>query len=127
MSSFHKAFSADVALSCGSLIGIARVTGPQTSHRGELQGAVLVTALAEEGDSLTMGDQAVVLLAPRPPHRECAHMDVTHKLELWPLPFTWIPSHRDMSEATSAEDCGAMMCNRVDKWAKIAAALPTPM
>ena len=34
--------------------------GPQTSYRGELQGAVLVTAesLAEPGDTLTMDNQA---------------------------------------------------------------------
>ena len=44
---------AGVALSCGSLIVIARITGPEASHRGELQGAVLVTAPdpAEPGDS----------------------------------------------------------------------------
>ena len=35
---------AGVALSCGPLIIIARVTGPQTSYRGELQGVALVTA-----------------------------------------------------------------------------------
>ena len=35
---------AGVALSFGALIVIARVTGPHTSHRGEVQGAALVTA-----------------------------------------------------------------------------------
>ena len=35
---------AGVALSCGPLLIIARVTGPQTSYTGELQGAALVTA-----------------------------------------------------------------------------------
>ena len=90
-----------------------------------------MTAVAKEGDSLTMGNQAIVLWAPRPPHRECADMDlrqqVTQHLEPWPVPFTWIPSHRNVSEATSAEDCEAIRCNdEVDKWAKIATSLPLP-
>jgi len=62
---------AGVALSCGPLIIIARVTGPQTSYRGELQGVALVTApsLAEPGDTLTMDNQAVVRWAPDLPTR----------------------------------------------------------
>ena len=62
---------AGVALSCGPLIIIACVTGPQTSYRGELQGVALVTApsLAEPGDTLTMDNQAVVRWAPDLPTR----------------------------------------------------------
>ena len=54
---------AGVALSCGPLIIIAHVAGPQTPYRGELQGAALETApnLAKPGDMLTMDNLAMVL------------------------------------------------------------------
>ena len=79
---------AGVALSCGPLIIIACVTSPQTSYKGELQGAVLVTApsLAAPGDTLTMDNWAIVPWAPRPPHQECADMDLRQQsLSIWKL------------------------------------------
>jgi hypothetical protein len=73
---------AGVALSRGPLIVIAHVTGAQISYSGELQGAVLVTApnLAEPGDTLTTGNPAAVLWAPRPPDRECADVDLRQQV-----------------------------------------------
>ena len=128
-----QADRAGVALSCQPLIIIARVTGPQTSYRGELQGAALVTAcaLAEPGDTLTMDNQAVVRWAPRPPHWECADMDlrqqVAEHLAARPIPFSWVPSHRSLSDATSPDDRETILRNdEVDRWAKTATALPLP-
>ena len=78
-----------------------------------------------------MDDQAVVLWASRPPHRECADVDlrqqVAQHLETRPVPFSWAPSHRELSDATDPEDREAILRNNeVDKWAKIATALPLP-
>ena len=50
---------------------------------------------------------------------------VTEHMETRPVPFSWIPSHRDLSDATRLEDREAILRNdKVDKWAKIATALP---
>ena len=50
-----------------------------------------------------MGNQAVVLRAHRPSDPECADMDLRKQvlpdLESGPVPFTCVPSHRDVSEA----------------------------
>ena len=43
------------------------------------------------------------------------------------MPFSWIPSYRDLSDATIQEDREAIPRNdEVDKWAKIAICLPLP-
>ena len=124
-----------------------------------------------------MDNQAVVLRAPQPPHRECADMDVrqqatqhrpllkgsptpraggsvaygwvgclvlrqphrdpppppllskglTQHLKTRPVPFSWVPSHRKLSDATSSENREAILQNNeVDKGATIATALPLP-
>ena len=119
---------AGVVLSCGPGVIIVRVTGPQTSYRGEPQCAVFVTApsIAEPADN-----RSVVRWPPDPPNWECAEMDllqqITDHLETRLVPFCWIPSHGDLWDATSPEYCEAILHNdEVDKWAKIATALRLP-
>ena len=78
-----------------------------------------------------MDNQAVVRWAPRPPHRECADMDlrqqVAEHLATRPIPFSWVPSHRSLSDATSPDDRETILRNdEVDRWAKTATALPLP-
>ena len=52
---------------------------------------------------------------------------VIHNLETLLVPFSWIPSHHELSDATSLEDQEAILRNNeVDKWAKLATALPLP-
>ena len=48
-------------------------------------------------------------------------------LETRPVPFSWVSSHRELSDAISPEDPEAILRNNeVGKWAKIATALPLP-
>ena len=80
--------------------------------------------LTDPGVTLTMDNQAVVQWAPQPPHRECSNMDlrqqVTEHLDIRSVPFSWIPSHRDLSDATSPDDRAAILRNdEVDKWAYV--------
>ena len=44
-----------------------------------------------------------------------------------PIPFSWVPSHRNLSDATSPDDRETILRNdEVDRWAKTATALPLP-
>ena len=73
----HGGYSrAGCSLTCGPLIIIARITGPQTSYRAELQPPAMLTQLRDAGDSLTLDNQAVVRWCQTEPHRECADRDL---------------------------------------------------
>ena len=52
---------------------------------------------------------------------------VAKHLATRPIPFSWVPSHRSLSDATSQEDREAILRNdEVDRWATTATALPLP-
>ena len=104
-SEIHRAAT---ALTCGDLEVISRVQGPQTSYRAELQGARLFVELAEDGDTLTLDNKAVVDYGPIRPHREASDMDyrlpLADKLQQKRASLRWIPGHREEAQATSPAD-----------------------
>ena len=89
---------AGVGIKCGQLEIIARVTGPQTSYRAELQGAAIVSCLADQEDELVIDNKAVVDYGATTPHRECSDVDLRQIIETHQgakqLRWRWIPSHR---------------------------------
>ena len=119
------------SLTCGPLIIIARITGPQTSYRAELQPPAMLTQLRDAGDTLTLDNQAVVRWCQTEPHRECADRDLrdfiyTHT-QGNPIPMRWIPGHRELTMASTKQDREDIRRNNeVDRWAKKAAGLPLP-
>ena len=122
---------AGCSLTCGPLIIIARITGPQTSYRAELQPPAMLTQLRDAGDSLTLDNQAVVRWCQTEPHRECADRGLrdfiyTHT-QGNPIPMRWIPGHRELTQASTKQDREDIKRNNeVDRWAKKAAGLPFP-
>ena len=122
---------AGCSLTCGPLIIIARITGPHTSYRAELQPPAMLTQLRDAGDSLTLDNQAVVRWCQTEPHRECADRDLrdfiyTHT-QGNPIPMRWIPGHRELAQASTKQDREDIKRNtEVDRWAKKAAGLPLP-
>ena len=79
-------------------LSLQHVAGPQTSCRGELLRAVLVTALAAPGDTLTMENQAVMLWGPIDPSTECADIDLRQQSiqHLAVRPICWVSSHQHL-------------------------------
>ena len=52
---------------------------------------------------------------------------VAEHLAARPIPFSWVPSHRSLSDATNPDDRETILRNdEVDRWAKTATALPLP-
>ena len=72
---------AGVGIKCGQLEIIARVTGPQTSYRAELQGVAIVSCLVDQEDELVIDTKAVVNYGATTPHRECSDVDLRQTIE----------------------------------------------
>ena len=94
---------------------------PHRRHIGMSVGAILVTALARPGDTLTMDNQVAVLCGAIDPMTECAGIDLRQQLikhlVARPITFRWVPSHQHLSEAKD-EDETVGRNNEADKWAK---------
>ena len=69
-------YRAGGAITCGPLLVITRVTGPQTSYRAELQSVAVNSTLASAHQELTYDNKAVVDHALQPPHRERSDVDL---------------------------------------------------
>ena len=116
---------------CGPLIVIARITGPQTSYRAELQPRAMLTQLRNADDTLTLDNQAVVRWCQTEPRRECAHRDLRDFIYSHtqgnPIPMRWIPGHQELTQACTKQDREDIRRNNeVDRWAKNAAGLSLP-
>ena len=122
---------AGVGIKCGQLEIIARVTGPQTSYRAELQGAAVVSCLADQDDELVIDNKAVVDYGATTPHRECSDVDLRRVIETHQrnkqLRWRWIPSHRVIKRYHTEKEKKDIRHNDVvDRLAKLAAKLPLP-
>jgi len=117
------------AVTCGDLKVIARVQGPQTSYRAELQGAGLFAAMADDGDTLTLDNKAVVDHGSQYPHREASDMDyrvpLADALSKKKVTLKWIPGHRQLFQARNAAEREEIRRNNeVDRLAKKDTRLP---
>ena len=122
---------AGVGIKCGPLEIIARVTGPQTSYRAELQGAAIVSCLADEEDELVIDHKAVVDYGAVTPHRECSDVDLRQMIQTHQgakqLQWRWIPSHRVIKRYHTDQEKKDIKHNDVvDRLAKSVAKLPLP-
>ena len=118
-----------ICLHLGQLEIIARVAGPPTSCRAELQGAAIVCYLACQGDELVIDNQAVVEYWWVPPHRECSDSNLRKVIKVHQaekrLRLQWIPFHRTIKHYHTAQENRDIECNdAVDKLAKTATQLP---
>ena len=112
-------------------IADARVTGPQTSYRAELQGAAIVSCLADQEDELVIDNKAVVDYGAATPHRECSDVDLRQIIQTHQgakqLRWRWIPSHRVIKRYHTEHEKKDIKHNDVvDKLAKLAAKPPLP-
>ena len=122
---------AGVGIQCGQLEIIARVTGPQTSYRAELQGAAILSCLADQEDELVIDNKAVVDYGATTPHRECSDVDLRQIIETHQaakqLRWRWIPSHKVIKRYHTEKEKKDIKHNDVvDRLAKLAAKLPLP-
>ena len=122
---------AGVGIKCGPLEIIARVTGPQTSYRAELQGAAIVSCLADQEDELVIDNKAVLDYGAVPPHRECWDVDMRQIIQTHQgakqLRWRWVPSQRVIKRYhTDQEKKDIKHNDAVDRLAKSAAKLPLP-
>ena len=99
---------AGCSLICGPLIVIARIAGPQTSYRAELQPPAMLIQLRGPEDTLTLHNKAVVRWCQTLPHRECADSDlrdfIYSSTQGNPIPMRWTPGHRELVQACTKQD-----------------------
>ena len=119
---------AGVGIKCGPLEIIARVTGPQTSYRAELQEAAIVSCLADQEDELVLDNKAVVDYGAITPHSDVDPRQIiqTHQ-GAKQLRWTWVPSHTVIKRYhTDQEKKDIKHSYVVDRLAKSAAKLRLP-